>query len=186
MDEPQRQTTSHETREVAGDDTAARHFLGSVALVAGFVLLVIAGMDSAGGTPFELPRFWYVNRTLWIFFGFALLPVGWMMLKSQPSRESGRSPLKPGIRFQRVIVYSREDCHLCEEAKAVLGQFAEYLPIVEDIDVDLHPDLQQRYGLTVPVVEIDGKVRFKGRVDPLLLRRLIEGAAIDEDSQVNL
>jgi hypothetical protein len=25
----------------------------------------------------------------------------------------------------------------------------------------------------VPVVEIDGKVRFRGRVDPVLLRRLL-------------
>ena len=31
----------------------------------------------------------------------------------------------------------------------------------------------------VPVVEIDGKIRFCGRVDPVLLRRLLAGCSND-------
>jgi len=35
------------------------------------------------------------------------------------------------------------------------------------------PALAERYGLTVPVVAVDGKVRFKGVVNPVLLERLL-------------
>jgi hypothetical protein len=43
----------------------------------------------------------------------------------------------------------------------------------ECVDIDLQPDLRAAFDTCVPVVEIDGKIRFRGRVDPLLLRRLI-------------
>ena len=38
------------------------------------------------------------------------------------------------------------------------------------------PHLVDRFGKCVPVVELDGKVRFKGRINEILLRRLIEGS----------
>ncbi len=44
-------------------------------------------------------------------------------------------------------------------------------PSVVDIDAD--PILRDRFDTCVPVVEIDGRVRFRGRVEPRLLRRII-------------
>lgn len=44
-------------------------------------------------------------------------------------------------------------------------------PRLQDIDAD--PALRDRFDTCVPVVEIDGKIRFRGRVDPILLRRLL-------------
>ena len=70
----------------------------------------------------------------------------------------------------RVVLYSRQGCHLCNEAFAVLcGQGIE--PQLVDIDADA--DLLARFGQCVPVVEIDGQIRFRGKVDPILLRRLL-------------
>jgi glutaredoxin len=71
----------------------------------------------------------------------------------------------------RVVLYTRGDCHLCHTARDVLEAHG-LAPIC--IDVDSDAGLQERFGDWVPVVEIDGKVRFRGVVDPVLLRRLLE------------
>jgi glutaredoxin len=70
-----------------------------------------------------------------------------------------------------VVLYTRKGCHLCEDAKALLQ--AEGLP-VREVDVDNEPELRARHGECVPVVVIDGKVRFRGRVNRVLLRRLLK------------
>lgn len=68
-----------------------------------------------------------------------------------------------------VILYTRSGCHLCDAAAAALARHGLQFEVV---DVDADPDLQKRYDQCVPVVVIDGKERFRGRVDELLLRRL--------------
>ena len=67
-------------------------------------------------------------------------------------------------------MYTRNDCHLCDEAKATLERHG-LTP--EEVDIDLDPELVNRYTDCVPVVLIDGVVRFRGRVDEVLLRRLL-------------
>ena len=69
-----------------------------------------------------------------------------------------------------IILYTRRGCHLCDEAMQVLLQHGLQ---PETIDIDTQPELQQEFNTCVPVVEIDGKVRFRGKVDPVLLRRLL-------------
>jgi predicted thioredoxin/glutaredoxin len=46
----------------------------------------------------------------------------------------------------------------------------------KQVDIDAHPALREKFHTCVPVVEIDGKVRFRGQVDPILLRRLLAHA----------
>lgn len=70
----------------------------------------------------------------------------------------------------QVQCYTRAGCHLCEVAASVLeahGLTPQY------VDIDADPELRSRYTECVPVVVIDGKERFRGRVDPMLLRRLL-------------
>lgn len=71
-----------------------------------------------------------------------------------------------------TIVYTRAGCHLCEEAEALLRRHG-LAPQLVDIDAD--PELRERYTTCVPVVVIDGKERFRGRVNEILLRRLLAG-----------
>jgi glutaredoxin len=71
---------------------------------------------------------------------------------------------------RQVVLYSRHGCHLCDEAAAVL---AHHGLAFEVVDIDADPTLRRRYNECVPVVVIDGKERFRGRVDGLLLRRLL-------------
>lgn len=41
------------------------------------------------------------------------------------------------------------------------------------VDIDQDPRLRERFDQCVPVVEIDGKIRFRGKVNPVLLDRLL-------------
>lgn len=70
-----------------------------------------------------------------------------------------------------VILYTRVGCHLCDDAKALLLRHG--LSPAE-IDVDQDPALRARYDQCVPVVVIDGVERFRGKVNAVLLRRLVE------------
>lgn len=69
-----------------------------------------------------------------------------------------------------VLLYTRQGCHLCDDARHLLERHG-LTP--RSIDVDLDPELRQKYNECVPVVWIDGKERFRGRIDEVLLRRLL-------------
>ena len=79
-----------------------------------------------------------------------------------------------------VVIYTRDGCHLCEDAHALLRANGCEPRLV---DVDADEALRERFNECVPVVEIDGKIRFRGRVDPLLLKRLLRATAAQPDSQ---
>ena len=72
-----------------------------------------------------------------------------------------------------VTVYSRENCHLCDEAKATVESVAEAADrevTVEVVDVDTDPELRAEYGDRVPYVLVDGTPKLKYRVDADALR----------------
>ncbi len=62
---------------------------------------------------------------------------------------------------------------MCDLADQVLAEHGLLVQMI-DIDADhLDKALREQFDTCVPVVEIDGKIRFRGRVDPLLLKRLL-------------
>jgi glutaredoxin len=69
-----------------------------------------------------------------------------------------------------VTLYTRAGCHICDDAKAILDRYGLN---VQSIDIDADPQLVEKYNECVPVVVIDGQERFRGRVDEVLLRRLL-------------
>ena len=69
-----------------------------------------------------------------------------------------------------TIVYTRKDCCLCDVAIATLRNHG-LRPQLFDVDDD--PALRAKFTDWVPVVEIDGQIRFRGQVNPTLLRRLL-------------
>lgn len=79
-------------------------------------------------------------------------------------------PLATSFRMPRVVLYTRQGCHLCEQAVEVLERHGLEVSLV---DIDQDAALRARYDCCVPVVEIDGRVRFRGRVNEVLLRRLL-------------
>jgi len=69
----------------------------------------------------------------------------------------------------QAILYTRPGCHLCDIAAQTL-KHAGYQ--VQQVNIDEDPGLRQQFDHQVPVVEIEGRIRFRGHVDPLLLKRL--------------
>jgi len=69
-----------------------------------------------------------------------------------------------------VILYTRQGCHLCEDALALLERHG-LQPQLVDIDGD--PDLVAAYTDCVPVITFDGVERFRGRINEVLLKRLL-------------
>lgn len=74
-----------------------------------------------------------------------------------------------------LVLYVREGCHLCDqflvELSVDLGPAIERLAVV---DVDRDPDLASRFGLRVPVLEIDGEVLCEGFYDGAGVRRSLQ------------
>lgn len=154
-----------------------RQAAGAIALFCGIALLGSVLLDAGYGFPWPMPRTWYLHRTLWGVMGMALCAAGWFLQRSGVVGKSRWKPSVPGRRFDRLVVYSRAECHLCDDAKAVLAEYLDYLPDIHEVDIDGDPELRQRLDTSVPVVELDGVVRFRGAVDEVLLRRLIEATA---------
>ena len=80
----------------------------------------------------------------------------------------------PGPRtpLPAATLYTRRGCCLCEDAHALLLAHGLSVTLV---DIDATPEFRERYNHCVPVVAIDGKERFRGRIDPRLLRRFLAG-----------
>ncbi|HJN09954.1 MAG: glutaredoxin family protein [Pirellulaceae bacterium] len=68
------------------------------------------------------------------------------------------------------VLHTRKGCHLCDDAQAELVRHG-LAPRVVDIDED--PEWTERYTECVPVVWIEGRERFRGRVNAVLLKRLM-------------
>lgn len=71
---------------------------------------------------------------------------------------------------RQVILYTRKNCCLCDEAQQILERHGLKPTLV---DIDRHPEKLAEYNECVPVVEIDGKVYFRGKVNEVLLRRMV-------------
>lgn len=57
-----------------------------------------------------------------------------------------------------VKLYSRPRCHLCETAREILEDLqTNFNFTIEEINIDLDDDLVEKYGIMIPVVELDGE-----------------------------
>ncbi|MFT4189702.1 MAG: glutaredoxin family protein [Aeromicrobium sp.] len=71
----------------------------------------------------------------------------------------------------RVVVLTRQGCHLCEVAEqTVAAVAAETGDTWTTVDVDADPELKARYTDEVPVTFVDGRQHDFWRVDPARLR----------------
>lgn len=69
-----------------------------------------------------------------------------------------------------VVLYTRSGCHLCETAKDILMKLKRECDFhYEERDISLNDDWTEKYGLMIPVVEIDGKEVQYGQVDKIFI-----------------
>jgi glutaredoxin len=77
-----------------------------------------------------------------------------------------------------LTLYSRPGCHLCEEMKAVIARVAQTTPLqLEEIDISTSSELEDRYGLEIPVLLVAGKKAAKYRIGEEELRKILAGRA---------
>ncbi len=77
-------------------------------------------------------------------------------------------------------MYTRYGCHLCAVAWQLLQREQQRHGFaLTAVDVDGDPELMARYGNWVPVVTVNGRVRFRGGVNEILLRRLLKRPPAD-------
>ena len=73
--------------------------------------------------------------------------------------------------MSRVTLYSRLNCHLCDEARVIIEKVcAELGTSYVEIDIDGDPELQRRFTEEVPVTFVDGRQHDFWRVDEARLR----------------
>ncbi len=74
-----------------------------------------------------------------------------------------------------VTLYTKPDCHLCEQAREAIEDVRAELPfelVVRDITLD--EQLHRAYFERIPVVSIDGEELFEYFVDAERLREKLE------------
>lgn len=65
-----------------------------------------------------------------------------------------------------ITLFTRNGCHLCEKAMAVLLELKEeWNFMLEEIDIASSDELTERYGLMIPVACIDGEVAAFGQIN---------------------
>jgi len=76
-----------------------------------------------------------------------------------------------------VTMYTREGCHLCEEAKSAMAPILKALSArLQEVDIDDDPVLRARYTNDVPVIFVGAQFFAQHRVDAARLRRHLENA----------
>ena len=79
-----------------------------------------------------------------------------------------------GGALPEVVVYSREGCHLCEQALAGLRRLGRARPFtLREVDVDADPALAERHGDRVPVVTVGGAEVSAGPLDAGAVRQAL-------------
>ena len=75
---------------------------------------------------------------------------------------------------RRVVMYTRNGCHLCDDAWKILQELRHRHGFqLKAVDVDGDTELVRQYGEHVPVVVVDGKERLWGRINRVLLERML-------------
>lgn len=76
-----------------------------------------------------------------------------------------------------VRMYSRRRCGLCDEAREVVEAVARTVPLdFDEVFIDGDDDLELRYGIRVPVIEVAGREAFELTVDGEELAELVAAA----------
>jgi glutaredoxin len=74
-----------------------------------------------------------------------------------------------------VVLYGREGCCLCDDAREVLVRVRDRRPFaLEERDIEQDDDLMRRYLERIPVITIDGVEAFELFVDEAALEARLQ------------
>ncbi len=73
-----------------------------------------------------------------------------------------------------VVLYSRDGCHLCDDARRVIEDVRRGAPFAfTEIDIETDDALIRDYGIRIPVVAVDGEELFEISVDAAAFRAAV-------------
>jgi hypothetical protein len=70
--------------------------------------------------------------------------------------------------MREVVLYGRDGCCLCDEARAAIGRISARHPdafVLRERDIESDEELLRRYLERIPVIEIDGVEACELQVD---------------------
>ena len=72
---------------------------------------------------------------------------------------------RPPVTLPQVVLYSRPGCHLCEDMKAIVDRIRRSVPFdLTVIDISNDEALEERYGVEIPVLTINGRQVARYRI----------------------
>jgi hypothetical protein len=151
------------------------HLAGRCLSVLGMIGLLLIFAARTSSLPARLDALITGNSAAWLLASVGLFLLGVRMLWRASHGQITWRPARAGKRFRSVIVYSRPGCLLCDDAMEVLSRYRRWLPPAQEVNIENDPALRSKFEISIPVVEIDRRVRFRGQVSEVLLQRLIEG-----------
>jgi hypothetical protein len=73
-----------------------------------------------------------------------------------------------------VILYGKAECHLCEDAEAILARVTSDLGVIyRKVDIERSPELFERFRYRIPVIEVPGGETLDWPTTPERVRRAI-------------
>src|SRR6185503_4663219 len=82
----------------------------------------------------------------------------------------------------RVVVYTKPGCGLCGPAIETVERVQKDVALsLEKVDISGDQALLAKYGQEVPVLTINGRKAFKGRISETQLRKKLKRALEGED-----
>ncbi|MDA8234632.1 MAG: glutaredoxin family protein [Clostridia bacterium] len=71
-----------------------------------------------------------------------------------------------------ITIYSKDECSLCDKAKAIVEKVAQDYPLeIEMFDITTDPVIFEKYKYQIPVIAINGEIKFISKVSEFWLRR---------------
>jgi hypothetical protein len=64
----------------------------------------------------------------------------------------------------RLILYERDGCHLCEDARVLLDEMIG-MDRYARVNIEADDDLVLRYGFRIPVITLDGIDRLEAPIE---------------------
>ena len=151
----------------------SRQRVGTVFFWLAGALAILIFIDRTEVMELPFPSVWYRSRPQHVLVCVAVFASGWWLLRKPGSDEPADNHVSAEPLFDEVILYTRPDCRLCEEALKLLGNYRALFREMRVIDITGRESLESAHGDWIPVVAIDGRVRFRCRVDPWLLQRMV-------------
>lgn len=84
-----------------------------------------------------------------------------------------------------LSIVGKAGCHLCDEAKGVMGEVLRNFPevVTEEVSIEDNPLWADIYGERIPVILINGVEHAQWRIDAQKLTDALRRAQADMDTQ---